>query len=262
MPPLQLAEVSPSPAVVAEAEATHERNRGWDHKPCPRFRLHTMRHRIAIFGLATALLIAGCSSASPISKTTTTTTTISAVDVTPTKTSSPARSPLAALVAPIGSAQYDPADHVDTRPVPVAVTIDGIGVEVAPVVDVGVEDNGDMEIPEADSVGWYRFNAAPGEAGSAVLAAHISFDGQPGVFRYLDKASIGDRVIVQFDDGSRSEFEIIELAQYDKQELPSDRVFAKTGNPVLTLITCGGDFNRSLRSYKDNVVAYAIPIGT
>ena len=236
--------------------------------PRPRFRIHTMRHRIAILGLATGLLLAACSSASPAANdtavstptsTSPTSTTIAADDPGPTTT--PARSPLAELVTPVGSAQYDPADHIDDRPVPTSITIEGIGIIAAPVVDVGVEDNGDMEIPGADGVGWYRFNATPGEPGSAVLAAHISFDGQPGVFRYLDEASVGDRVVIQFDDGTTSEFEIIELAQYDKQELPTDRVFAKTGDPVLTLITCGGDFNRSLRSYEDNVVAYAIPIG-
>ena len=243
------------------------------HKSHPRFRFNSMRHRIAILGLATGLLLAACSSASPppdealspVSTTTTTTTTVPpvpAVDVAPTTSSTPNRSPLADLVAPIGSAQYDPADHIDARPVPVAVTIDGIGVAASPVIEVGVEDNGDMEIPGADSIGWYRFNATPGEAGSAVLAAHISFDGQPGVFRYLDEANVGDRVVVEFDDGTTSEFEIVELAQYDKQELPDERVFAKTGDPVLTLITCGGDFNRSLRSYEDNVVAYAIPVAT
>ena len=165
-------------------------------------------------------------------------------------------------MAPLGSARYDVEDHVDDRAVPTSISIEGVGVGEAPVIDVGVEENGDMEIPGADSVGWYRFNATPGEAGSAVLAAHISFDGQPGVFRYLDEANVGDRVVVEFDDGTRSEFEIVELAQYDKQELPDERVFAKTGDPVLTLITCGGDFNRSLRSYEDNIVAYAIPIGT
>ena len=194
--------------------------------------------------------------------TSTTTTTVPVVESVPPTTSIPPRSPLADLVAPIGSAQYDPSDHTDERPIPVAISIDGIGVETAPVLDVGVEDNGDMEIPGADGVGWYRFNATPGEEGSAVLAAHISFDGQPGVFRYLDEAEIGDRVVIDFDDGTTSEFEIVELAQYDKEELPVERVFAKTGDPVLTLVTCGGDFNRSLRSYEDNVVAYAVPLST
>ena len=145
---------------------------------------------------------------------------------------------------------------------PVWISIDGIRVNEAPVIDVGVEDDGDMEIPDTKAVGWYRFNPTPGEPGSAVLAAHISYNGVNGVFRYLSEADIGDRVVVGFDDGTETEFEIIELAQYDKQKLPLERVFAKTGDPVLTLITCGGDFNRSVRSYNDNIVAYAIPIAS
>lgn len=225
-----------------------------------------MRHRIAILGLISSLLLASCSAASPVPNdaavsaptSTAPTTTIAAVD--PATTTTPVLSRLADLVIPLGSAQYDPADHVDDRAVPISITIEGIGITAAPVIDVGIEDNGDMEIPGADGVGWYRFNPAPGQPGSAVLAAHIAFGGKPGVFRYLDEASVGDRVVIQYDDGRTNEFEIIELAQYQKQELPTDRVFAKTGDPVLTLITCGGDFNRSLRSYEDNIVAYAVPI--
>ena len=30
----------------------------------------------------------------------------------------------------------------------------------------------------------------------------------------------------------------------------------------ITLITCGGDFNPSVGSYEDNVVAYAVPVTT
>ena len=61
------------------------------------------------------------------------------------------------------------------------------------------------------------------------------------------------------DDGSEREFEITEKAQYDKEELPFDRVFSKTGEPSVVLITCGGNFNRALDSYDDNVVVIAIP---
>jgi LPXTG-site transpeptidase (sortase) family protein len=182
------------------------------------------------------------------------------VPVEETAAATPHRSPLAASVVALGSARYDVEDHVDERAVPTSISIAGIGVVGAPVIDVGVEENGDMEIPGADSVGWYRFNPTPGEPGSAVLAAHIASNGNPGVFRYLADVEIGSRVVVAFDDGTTTEFEIIELAQYDKQELPDDRVFAKDGDPILTLITCGGDFNRSLRSYEDNIVAYAIPV--
>lgn len=168
------------------------------------------------------------------------------------------RSELADMTRPIGSALIQPAG--DSRPRPVGLAIESLDIVDAPVVDVGVEENGEMEIPGATQVGWYRFGPSPGESGSAVLAAHIAFNGRDGVFRDLQKIEAGDVVEVHYDDDSSKRFRVTEVAQYDKGQLPVDRVFAKDGAPELTLITCGGDFNRSLRSYPDNVVAYAEPI--
>jgi sortase (surface protein transpeptidase) len=93
-----------------------------------------------------------------------------------------------------------------------------------------------------------------------VLAAHIAFDNRTGVFRRLSSIEVGDRFSVVFDDGTVRKFEIFEVDQYDKQELPFDRIFAKEGDPVVALISCGGEFNRSLGSYDDNIVAYGRPI--
>jgi sortase (surface protein transpeptidase) len=222
-----------------------------------------MRSLFTILGIL-ALIVAGCSTATD---STTTTTSVALQSTTSTSTTttvpppdSPEFSPLASLTRPLGSAAYDPADHADDAPAPVALTIPVLGIESAPIVDVGVAEDGELEIPGADAVGWYRFGPRPGEAGSAVLAAHIAFNRTPGVFRYLVDTSVGDRFSVEFEDGSSQTYEIVEEAQYDKQELPFDRVFAKDGLPVVTLITCGGEFNRSLRSYEDNIVAYAVPV--
>lgn len=230
-----------------------------------------MKRTTAALTLTIALFGAACSSAETAAPTsaprTTTTTTVTAAPPTTATISAPAAatttaptSPLAGLVAEIGSAEYDPAEHRNDLPAPNSISISRIGVSNATVVDVGVEDNGDMEIPESDAVGWYRFNPTPGENGSAVLAAHISFNGANGVFRYLSDVEPGDVVTIGYDDGSSGTFEVFEVSQYDKQELPLDRIFDKDGDPVLTLITCGGDFNRSVSSYEDNFVAYAIPI--
>ena len=167
-------------------------------------------------------------------------------------------SELASRTRPLGSAILQPPSEV--APSPVGLRIESLGIGDAAVVDVGVEPNGEMEIPGATEIGWYRFGSSPGEPGSAVLAAHIAFNGRDGVFRNLDDIEVGDIVEVLYGDGSSQRFEITETAQYAKDELPIDRVFAKDGSPELTLITCGGDFNRSLNSYTDNVVAYAEPI--
>ena len=47
---------------------------------------------------------------------------------------------------------------------------------------------------------------------------------------------------------------------YLKNELPFDTIFSREGNPVLTLVTCGGGFSQSSRSYDSNVVVYAVPV--
>jgi LPXTG-site transpeptidase (sortase) family protein len=167
-------------------------------------------------------------------------------------------SDLTARTQPLGSALLSPV--AESRPTPIGLTVESLGITSAAIVDVGVESNGEMEIPGAREIGWYRFGPVPGESGSAVLAAHIAFNGRDGVFRDLDDLEVGDVVEVSYDDGSSKRFRVTETAQYAKDELPIDRVFAKDGPPELTLITCGGDFNRSLRSYSDNVVAYAEPM--
>lgn len=166
-------------------------------------------------------------------------------------------SELAALVGPAGSA--DALPEPDSAPRPVAFSFDAIGVPAAPVVDVGVEPDGDMEIPGAAEVGWYRFGPSPGSEGSAVLAAHIAWNGEDGVFRQLAGAQPGQRFTVGFEDGTTAAYEIVAMAQYPKDELPPE-LFETSGEPRVVLITCGGSFNRALSSYDDNVVAHAVPV--
>lgn len=157
--------------------------------------------------------------------------------------------------AVIGAPEIEP-----DGPQPIGLTIEAIEVETAPVLGVGIRTDGDMEVPPADEVGWYEYGPTPGETGSAVLAAHIAFDGQDGVFVNLDELPVGSLITVEYDDGSSSDFVAVAKEQYGKRELPKDDIFARDGEPQLVLITCGGDFNREVRSYEDNVVIYAEPV--
>ena len=97
----------------------------------------------------------------------------------------PAASPFAARIQALGTAPTlaDLAPSgAPAGPVPRQLQLPTIGVVDAPVTSVGVEPNGDMEIPGAREVGWYQYGPTPGADGSAVLAAHIAFNGVDGVF--------------------------------------------------------------------------------
>lgn len=216
--------------------------------------------------VALALFVAACGTSGESLQTPTptdpppVTTTSPAVAPTTTapETGSPA-SDLADRTEPVGSALLQASER-DPTPSPVRLSVPSLDISEAEIVDVGVEPNGEMEIPGAREVGWYRFGAVPGATGSAVLAAHIAFNGVDGVFRRLSEIDVGDTFSIEFDDGSSREFRVVETGQYGKAEIPFDRMFTRSGPPEVALVTCGGDFNRSLNSYSDNVIAFAVPI--
>ena len=188
--------------------------------------------------------------------------TLSPSSLSPSTTGPPevqtprADGPLFRPLPPAGGVPAPPAAVAQ----PVRLRIADLRIGAAPVIPVGVEANGELEVPPASEVGWYRFGSAPGEAGSSVLAAHIAYDGEDGVFRHLADVSPGALVDVELDDGTSRSYEITETRLLDKTDLPFDEVFAQSGSDRLVLITCGGRFNPSARSYEGNVVAYAIPV--
>ena len=47
------------------------------------------------------------------------------------------------------------------------------------------------------------------------------------------------------------------VARYPKDDFPTKAVYGPTPRAELRLITCGGVFDRSARSYEDNIVVFA-----
>jgi hypothetical protein len=154
-------------------------------------------------------------------------------------------------------------DHLPqpTGPQPVTVRIDPIGIS-GPVTPVGVQaESGELAVPPvAGVVGWYQYGPAPGESGSAVLAGHVDWHGALGVFFRLAKVEVGSVVTIGFGDGSTRAFQVVERRLVLKPELPVEEVFARSGPPSLVLVTCGGEFDRSRRRYRSNVVVVATPV--
>ena len=47
------------------------------------------------------------------------------------------------------------------------------------------------------------------------------------------------------------------VEQVAKERFPTDAVYGDTPGPELRLITCGGTYDRTGRSYLDNIIVYA-----
>lgn len=167
-------------------------------------------------------------------------------------------------VRPLATAPTSGAPTVDTRPPavlrpsllhPERLRIASIGVD-ARIVAVGVAADGQMEIPPAADVGWYRLGPAPGQRGSAVVAGHLDREGERGAFFALGSVPVGAQVVVD-GDGTSRRFVVTAREQVAKDAVDLRRYFTRSGPERLTLITCGGAFSRSERHYADNIVITA-----
>lgn len=112
---------------------------------------------------------------------------------------------------------------------------------------------------DARLVGWYRFGPAPQNEGVTVLAAHLNYDGVNGVFRHLTDVDVDDQIFVTTADGGVRTYRVTERRLIDKNQLPPDEIWARSGTPRLVLITCGGRYDAKRRGYDDNVVVFAEP---
>ena len=68
-------------------------------------------------------------------------------------------------------------------------------------------------------------------------------------------------VLVDRADGTTARFTVTGVARYPKSEFPTEAVYGPTTRAELRLVTCGGEFDRSARSYEDNVVVTAVLTG-
>jgi LPXTG-site transpeptidase (sortase) family protein len=136
-------------------------------------------------------------------------------------------------------------------PKPVRLTISRIEVD-APVIELNVEPGTtNPAVPsQGEQVAWYDFSATPGLSGNAVFAGHVDWqtaNGQPiaGAFYRLRELHIGDDITVALEDGSTLEYRVTGnvAVKYDDPNVV--KAMGATSKDVLTLITCGGTWQKN-----------------
>jgi sortase (surface protein transpeptidase) len=140
---------------------------------------------------------------------------------------------------------------------PARVRVPAIDVD-APVVDLGLNPDGTLQVPEdVDTTGWWAGGARPGGTGPAVVVGHVDSETGPAVFYRLRELAAGDRIEVLGADGTVLPFEVDRVATVPKDAFPTSEVYGPTDGPALRLVTCGGDFDDEAGHYRDNTIAYA-----
>ncbi len=214
---------------------------------------HRHRRVLATSLIVVVLALAGCSSSpetedglsspSSVSSSTTTPTTTTA----PTRSTTPAPTPAPAPTPPVPEPVHGSPDRI---------TIDSIGVD-APIVDLQRAADQTLEVPGWDDAGWWERGPEPGERGPAVISGHVDSKSGPAVFYRLRELKAGDPIQVLLDDGRNVTFKVDRTERFAKDAFPTLDVYGLTDGAELRLITCDGDFDRSVGHYKDNLVVFA-----
>jgi sortase (surface protein transpeptidase) len=154
-------------------------------------------------------------------------------------------------------------NRVVAPPAPTRLEIPDLGIDVA-VKPVGLDAQGDMALFDDPSVaGWYQWGPSPGsDAGSTVVAAHVDsleYDLLP--FARLKNAAAGTAIFVTDAAGTRHTYAVETLTLSEKAAVDWAAAFDRAGPRRLTLVTCGGEFDRVNRRYLANLLLTAARVG-
>jgi len=160
---------------------------------------------------------------------------------------SPAPSPSAAAPVP--------------GPYPTELAIQSLGID-GQVLPVGVDKHGNMNVTStAFTAGWYHLGPAPAQGGDAVVTCHNEWYSVVRALCYnLGKIAVGADITVKDGFGVLHQFKVDEV-----QTVPYNAsvpgLFATTGPPRLSLITCGGTWDKAKQSFTLRVIVDAHLVG-
>lgn len=152
-----------------------------------------------------------------------------------------------------------------SRSAPTRIGIPAIGVD-APVVALGLKADGTVQEPALSQpclTSWFSGGSAPDEPGPAAFYGHVdSRASGPAVFYRLKELREGDQIQVTRQDGRVALFRVDSVEQIPKARFPTVRVYGDTDEPVIRVMTCGGEFDPVKRSYRDNVIVFGTYTGS
>jgi sortase family protein len=162
-----------------------------------------------------------------------------------------------AAAGPIAADSFRSARDYAEVAVPVRLRIPALHID-STVERLGLQPDGTIAVPErTDIAGWYERGPRPGQPGPAVILGHVDSHTGPGIFIDLSKVRSGTVIRVDRADGTAATFRVTRVARVPKVQFPTDLVYAPTLDPTLRLVTCGGSFDHTRGSYRDNVIAFA-----
>ncbi|MGC4189864.1 MAG: class F sortase [Thermomicrobiales bacterium] len=160
--------------------------------------------------------------------------------------------------APVGTQPTGVVAVTATQPAAIQVPT----VQIDAKIEVLNIVNGVMENPTGPwVVSWYQQTAELGEIGNVVLAGHVDYwNVGPSVFYNVRDLTEGDEITLTGDDGATFTYAVQTNDTYGVQDLIGGKlseVVSPTATAMLTMLTCGGEFDYVNGEYLSRTVVRA-----
>ena len=141
---------------------------------------------------------------------------------------------------------------------PSIILVTGYPTVETAVEAVGQDPDGAMSAPtDPDEVAWYQLGPGMGVAGNVVFAGHVNWGGRLRVFGQIDQLDNGDVIQVIDAEGRGFQYAVESTKLVRAEGAPLEEIFAQPDSPIITLITCGGEYVASRHEYLDRVIVRA-----
>ncbi|WP_143186344.1 class F sortase [Paenibacillus sp. P3E] len=140
---------------------------------------------------------------------------------------------------------------------PDIIEIPSISVK-AVIKPVTILANGQMDVPKNTGVTGILYpGILPGEKGNVIIDGHVDSYTGPAVFYKLKKLKQGDLIIVSDQLKHRLTYTVQSAEVFTPAEAPVERIFGKTDEYRMNLITCTGRYSRKKKEHEQRLVIFA-----
>jgi LPXTG-site transpeptidase (sortase) family protein len=143
---------------------------------------------------------------------------------------------------------------------PRELIIETLGIN-ANIVPVGTLKDNTLNAPKtAWDAGWYDQSALPGvNAGALLLDGHVNDAlNTPGVFYKLHTLKTGDIIKIERGDKQLFTYRVVTIEQTPIEQVDMNKLLRPITSEKegLNLITCGGTYDSTRKTYNDRVLVY------
>jgi LPXTG-site transpeptidase (sortase) family protein len=124
---------------------------------------------------------------------------------------------------------------------------------------MGIDQNNQVAAPNnVNLAGWYVNSVLPGQQGLSIIDGHVDGLSSPGIFKNLNKLKVADQFTVERGDGTVLTYRVRYINSVNAEDAVKT-LFSQEPTVVseLNIITCGGTFNRTSKSYEQRIVVTA-----